>query len=110
MILTGENRRTLRITSPSAIFSTTNHTWTDPCANPGLCCKKPATNRLSYGTAYKWGLVEEEEILPKIKGRNGIFTRGSHLFPGLLPLATLKIYDFSAQTNEFSAELYTLLL
>jgi hypothetical protein len=25
--------------------------WTDPGSNPGLRCEKPATNRLSHGTA-----------------------------------------------------------
>jgi hypothetical protein len=31
--------------------STTNPTWTDPGSNPGLRGERPATNRLSYGTA-----------------------------------------------------------
>jgi hypothetical protein len=30
---------------------TTNPTWTDPGSNPGLCGGRPATNRLSHGTA-----------------------------------------------------------
>jgi hypothetical protein len=38
-------------TWPSAILSTTNPTWPDPCANPGRRGGKPATNRLSYGAA-----------------------------------------------------------
>jgi hypothetical protein len=36
---------------PSAILSTTNPTWIDPGANPGLQGERPATNRLSHGTA-----------------------------------------------------------
>jgi hypothetical protein len=36
---------------PSAILSTTNPTWPDPCANTGRRGGKPATNRLSYGAA-----------------------------------------------------------
>jgi hypothetical protein len=36
---------------PSATLSTTNPTWPDPGSNPGRCGGKPATNRLSYGTA-----------------------------------------------------------
>jgi hypothetical protein len=36
---------------PSATLSTTNPTWIDPGANPGLRGEKPATNRLSHGTA-----------------------------------------------------------
>jgi hypothetical protein len=36
---------------PSATLSTTNPTWIDPAANPGLRGERPATNRLSHGTA-----------------------------------------------------------
>jgi hypothetical protein len=40
---------------PSATLSTTNPTWIDPGANPGanpgLRGERPATNRLSHGTA-----------------------------------------------------------
>jgi hypothetical protein len=38
-------------TCPSVILSTTNPTWTDPGANPGLRSERSATNRLSHGTA-----------------------------------------------------------
>jgi hypothetical protein len=55
MMFVGENQGTRRKTCPSATLSTTNTTWTDQGANPGLGCEKPATNRLSYGTT----LVEE---------------------------------------------------
>jgi hypothetical protein len=44
MILTGENRRTRRKNCPSATLSTTNPTWIDLGANPGLCGERPATN------------------------------------------------------------------
>jgi hypothetical protein len=37
---------------PSATLSTTNPTWIDPVANPGLRGERPATNNLSHGTAY----------------------------------------------------------
>ena len=47
MKLTGENRNTRGKTCPSATLSTTNPTWTDP----GLRGERPATNRLSHGTA-----------------------------------------------------------
>jgi hypothetical protein len=50
MILTRENWRTQRKTHPRATLSTTNPTWTDPSANPGLCGNRPATNHLSHGT------------------------------------------------------------
>ena len=39
-------------TCPSATFSTTNLTWTGPGSNLGLRGGRPATNRLSHGTAY----------------------------------------------------------
>jgi hypothetical protein len=51
MILAGENRRTRRKTYPSATLSTTNPTWIDPGANTDLRDERPATNRLSHGTA-----------------------------------------------------------
>jgi hypothetical protein len=35
----------------SATWPTTNPTWPDLGSNPGHPCGKPATNRLSYGTA-----------------------------------------------------------
>jgi hypothetical protein len=50
--LIGENRSTRGKTCPSTTFSTTNPTWTDTESNPGLCGERPATNRLSHGTAY----------------------------------------------------------
>jgi hypothetical protein len=55
MILTGEKRRTLRKTCPSATLPTTNPTWIDPGTNPGLRGERPATNDLSHGTALTEG-------------------------------------------------------
>jgi hypothetical protein len=49
MKLTWENRSTRGKTSGT--LSTTNPTWTDPELNPGLRGERPATNRLSHGTA-----------------------------------------------------------
>jgi hypothetical protein len=51
MILTGENRITRSKTYPIATLFTTNPTWTDPGAIPGLRGERPAANRLSHGTA-----------------------------------------------------------
>jgi hypothetical protein len=48
----GKPTTTRRKTCPSATLSTTNLTWTDPGSNPGLRGERPATNRLSHGTAY----------------------------------------------------------
>jgi hypothetical protein len=52
MQLTGENRGNWGKPSPSATLSTTNPTWTDPGSSPGLRGERPATNRLSHGTAF----------------------------------------------------------
>jgi hypothetical protein len=52
MKLTGDNRSTRGKTCPSATLSTTNPTWTNPGSNPGLRGERPATNRLSHGTAF----------------------------------------------------------
>jgi hypothetical protein len=52
MKLTGENRSTRRKPRPSATLFTTNPTWTYPGSNPGLRGERPATNRLSHGTAH----------------------------------------------------------
>jgi hypothetical protein len=49
MIVTGENRRTRRKSSPSATLPTTNPAWIDPGANPVLRGERPATNDLSHG-------------------------------------------------------------
>jgi hypothetical protein len=54
MKLTGENRSTRGKTCPSATLSTTNPTWTDPGMKSGLRGERPATNRLSYGTAERF--------------------------------------------------------
>jgi hypothetical protein len=51
MILTGETE-VLGENLPNATLSTTNPTWIDPGANPGLRGERPATNRLSHGTAF----------------------------------------------------------
>jgi hypothetical protein len=39
-------------TCPSSTLSTTNPTWSDPGANPGLRGERPATNRLNHGTVF----------------------------------------------------------
>jgi len=48
-ILAGETE-VLGENLPSATLSTTNPTWIDPGANPGLRGERPATNRLSPKT------------------------------------------------------------
>jgi hypothetical protein len=58
MIYWRENRRTRRKTCPSATLSTTNPTWIDQGANPGLRGERLETNRLSHGTAYYVDVVE----------------------------------------------------
>jgi hypothetical protein len=71
MKLTEENRSTREKTCPSATLSTTNPTWIDPGSNPGLRGERPATNRLSHGTALIKGLcpvgqIEIKEFFPII--------------------------------------------
>jgi hypothetical protein len=58
--LTGKNRKTRRKTCPSATFFTTNPTWIDPGANPGLRGERPATNRLSHTHFWIVGLLERD--------------------------------------------------
>jgi hypothetical protein len=53
MKLTGETRSTRGKPCPSATLSATNPTWTDPGSNPCLRGERPATKRLSHGTAFK---------------------------------------------------------
>jgi hypothetical protein len=46
IILTGEFQRTGTETCPSDTLSTTNPTWTDPGANPGLRGERPAMSQV----------------------------------------------------------------
>jgi hypothetical protein len=59
-------------TCPSATLSTTNLTWTDPGSNPGLRVERPATNRLSHGTAT---LMCKSQILIWDSHKNGHFVK-----------------------------------
>jgi hypothetical protein len=52
---------------PSAALSTTNPTSIDPGANPGLRGERPATNRLSHGTALKYRLLDLKYIYYVLK-------------------------------------------
>jgi hypothetical protein len=58
MKLTGKNRSTRAKTCPSDTLSTTNPKWTDPGSNPCLHDERPATNRLSRGTALTLHLLQ----------------------------------------------------
>jgi hypothetical protein len=94
MILRGENRRTLRKTCPSATLSTTNPTKTALGVNPGFNGEKPATNRLSNGTAventhnypqYNYKYVNLQHFINQtenIFGKNGanknVFSKINH--------------------------------
>jgi hypothetical protein len=51
MKLTGQNRSIRGKTCPNDTLPNTNPTLTDPESNPGLRGWRPATNRLSHGTA-----------------------------------------------------------
>jgi hypothetical protein len=65
MILTGK-RKELGELTPSATSSTTNPTWNDLGANPGLCGERPTTNRLSHGTTFFQFLLGEQKIRHKL--------------------------------------------
>jgi hypothetical protein len=68
MIFAGETE-VLGENLPSATLSTTNPTRIDPGTNPGLRGERPATNRLSHGTACSTTIhinfifKEEDEII-----------------------------------------------
>jgi hypothetical protein len=55
--LSGEPKY-LEKTCHSATLSTTNPTWPDMGSNPGRRGGKPATNRLSYGAAFPFYLMQ----------------------------------------------------
>jgi hypothetical protein len=72
MILTVETKKTQRKPYPIGNLSTTNTTYTDPGANPGLRCGRPVTNRLSHGTAnsqvnirsnYHWVMLKQPSLV-----------------------------------------------
>jgi hypothetical protein len=44
-------------------FSTTNPTWIDPGANPGLLGERSATNDLSHGTAFRGSYAQTRFVL-----------------------------------------------
>jgi hypothetical protein len=66
MKLTGKNRSTRGKTCPSATLSTTNPTWTDPGSNPGFRDGRPATNRLSHGSAQIVILIFRAIVIPNL--------------------------------------------
>jgi hypothetical protein len=53
IVLTGKGQSTRRKPYPTASFFTTNPTWTGLEKNPGLRGERPATNRLTHGTAVR---------------------------------------------------------
>jgi hypothetical protein len=57
MILAEKTEELGEKTCPSATLSTTNPTWIDLGANPVFRDVKPATNRLSHGTAFIYLLL-----------------------------------------------------
>jgi hypothetical protein len=70
MIFAGETE-VLGENLTSATLSTTNPTWIDPGSNPGLRGERPATNRLSHGTAM--GLicnVKEKSASQRVMNRS----------------------------------------
>jgi hypothetical protein len=68
MRIGGGIRSTRRKSVPNASLSITYPTWPDPGSNPGRCCGKPETNRLSYGTATWSGLLRSGGAMVISKG------------------------------------------
>jgi hypothetical protein len=62
MKMTGEDRSSGGKSCPSTILSSTNPTWTDPETNLNLRGEKPATNRLSQGTAF-WDVTRRRLVV-----------------------------------------------
>jgi hypothetical protein len=79
-------------------LSTINPTWTALGANPGLRGEKPATNRLSYGTATEFALTHQSPS-SNAEGENVLNFTSTLLFAfGAFLLAApekLLILDFS---------------
>jgi hypothetical protein len=74
-IFAGETE-VLRENLPSATLSTTNPIWIDPGANPGLRGERPATNRLSHGTALGRTYLRQKEKRLKYLKTPGFLERG----------------------------------
>jgi hypothetical protein len=62
-----DKERSQRKTCHSATLSTTNPTWTDLGANPGLCGKRQATNCLSHDTAYIYHNADHVQFLTLLR-------------------------------------------
>jgi hypothetical protein len=65
-------------------LSTTNPTWTEPGANPGLRSERPTTNCLSHGTALATGLNPATNWIdtkPAVTERKNVAKRSSILNP-----------------------------
>jgi hypothetical protein len=72
MIFAGETE-VLGENLPSATLSITNPTWIDPGANPGLRGERPATNRLSHGTAAKILFIINYNLVIMSSNKNNIY-------------------------------------
>jgi hypothetical protein len=109
MKLTGENRSTRWKTCPSATLSTTNPTWTDPGSSPGPRGQRPATNRLSHGTAYLQGYESTNSlIILKINSIRFFQTSGRSNPDDLLPQT--QISCFRIGNNLFLSDYFIVLI
>jgi hypothetical protein len=72
-------------TCPTATLSTTNPTRPDLGSNPGRRGGKPATNRLSYGTALSYTL-HVEVAWSEVRGSRGPINGSCSSYPSLLHL------------------------
>jgi hypothetical protein len=78
---------------PSATLFTTNATWTELGANPGLHYERPATNCMSHGTLGVFTSVHVGLLVDKVRLRQVILRLLSLLIviPPVLP--TIIIYE-----------------
>jgi hypothetical protein len=91
-----ENRRTRRKTCPSSTLSTTNPTWIDMGANPGLRGERPATNDLSHGLRPPQPIQSlSTDTIPRIRPNVTIITKDVFVTSFTMPTCILKQWTSS---------------
>jgi hypothetical protein len=63
MKLTGETRQLGEKPVPVPLCPPQTPTWTDPRSNPGFRSERPATNRLSHGTALPTWIILMNRVI-----------------------------------------------
>jgi hypothetical protein len=102
-------RSTRRKPTPTATLPTTNPTWSDPGLNPGRRGVKPATNRLSYGTASRSPYFTHQVIATLSLGnlyRISVMRKPNHMARNIN--RTLLIFFFSTVTHAWKHRFWVL--